>query len=85
MSSSSVFRVSWTRGDGTPVGRSARLLDRGRLLRFERVTEADGGEYACRAESEAGWREERVMLFVRGRGGGGGGGGEWRKKNSFFV
>ena len=42
-----------------------KVYDGNRLV-FDSVSKDDEGEYFCRAENEAGFDEQRVILFVNG-------------------
>ncbi|PNF14537.1 hypothetical protein B7P43_G15031, partial [Cryptotermes secundus] len=57
-------RVRWTRTDGRPLSSTIEELPGG-VLRFNRVTQAEAGQYICHAESEAGSTTAVATLVVQ--------------------
>ena len=56
--------VSWTRVDGKPLSSNVETLEGG-VLRMNRVTGSEEGEYRCRAQNEVGSTESVAMLVVQ--------------------
>lgn len=56
--------VSWTRVDGKPMSSNVENLDGG-VLRINRVTGSEEGQYRCRAQNEVGSTESIATLIVQ--------------------
>uniref|UniRef100_A0A0N5A0L5 Contactin n=1 Tax=Parastrongyloides trichosuri TaxID=131310 RepID=A0A0N5A0L5_PARTI len=55
----------WSRIDGTPLPKQAKLLNYGRILKIENITMEDSGKYICTAENTLGTDFAEVYLSLK--------------------